>query len=301
MGHGSYSGEVHRSTTMKRLAEGTDFDYARRTFETPRSEWKVNELLDPQRKNQAGDHEGTITRESLDFPEHPNTTPIVIVLDVTGSMSSVPRQVIAELPKLMDALHEAGVPDPQVLVAAVGDAYCDALPLQIGQFESDNRIDEQINALVPEGGGGGGNHESYELMAYFLANYTHLDSVELRGEKGFCFFLADERVYAKISPKQVKDYMGEDIQGNIDTKDVFADLRMKFETYMLYGHGSTGHRGAHCMDENAGDEARGDYPGTYGWKALLDPEQVLFMDTPAELVHQVARTVVQRVGEKSEA
>lgn len=301
MGHGSYSGDVHRSTTLRSLAEGTDFSYAKDTFRQARSDWKVNPILDPKRENKAGDHTGLIIRESLATDEHPNPTSIAIILDVTGSMGRVPREVIAELPKLMDGLIEGGVPDPQVLIIAIGDAYSDTLPLQVGAFESDNRIDEQINAIVPEGGGGGGNHESYELAAYFLANHTHLDCVELHDQKGFAFFLADERVYAKVNAEQVKNLIGDEVQGNIDTKDVFADLKDKFETFMLYGHGASGRGGDHCMAEDAGDEARGSYPGSYGWKALLDPEQVLFMDAPKDLVTQIATTVVARVGEKAEA
>jgi hypothetical protein len=86
MGHGRYSGEIHRSTTMRRLASETDFGYSKDLSHKPRSQWKVNELLDPKRENQHGDHKGTIIRESLDFEEHPNTTPIVVAFDVTGSM-----------------------------------------------------------------------------------------------------------------------------------------------------------------------------------------------------------------------
>ena len=301
MGHGGYSSEVHRSVTMSRIAAGTDFDYSKNLLTQPRHERKAHETLDPKRQNQKGDNAGTIIRESLDFPEHPNTTPIVIVLDVTGSMASVPRQVITELPKLMEALHAAKVPDPQVLICAVGDAYSDTVPLQIGQFESDNRIDEQINNLFPEGGGGGGNHESYELMAYFLANYTHLDSVELRDTKGFCFFLADERVYSKVNGEQIKKLIDDTaaVETGTDTKDVFDDLKAKYEVFMLYGHGAGGEK--RCMDEDTGNPDAPLGRGTYGWKALLEPEQVIAMSRPVDLVTQVANIVATRVGEKAEA
>lgn len=305
MGHGRYSSEVHSSTTMKRLADGTDFTYSSDTLRRAPSERKPSPLLDPQQKNKAGDHEGTIIRESLDFPEHPNTTPIVVVLDVTGSMATVPRQIVAELPKLMQGLIDAGVPDPQVLIIANGDAYCDSVPVQIGQFESDNRIDEQINAIVLEGGGGGGNHESYDLIAWFLANKVHLDANEIRDEKGYVFFLADERLYGEIDATQVKKHFGDDIQGHIDTKDVFDALKEKFEVFMLYPHGTGGE---HCMDVSAGSKGGGSNEGewyggghsvgTYGWKALLDPEQVIHMKQPSELIQQVASIVATRVGEK---
>jgi hypothetical protein len=295
MGHGAYSGEVHRSTTMARLASGDDFNYSKRTYEKPRSEWKVNELLDPKRENQNGDHAGTIIRESLDFEEHPNTTPIVVVFDVTGSMRTVPRVIIQQLPKLIQTLLDAGVPDPQVLIGAIGDAYSDTLPIQVGQFESDNRIDEQIDKIVLEGGGGGSGEESYDLMAYFLANYTHLDSFELRGKKGFCFFIGDERVYRKVDGRQVKQHIGVDLpaerEGVIDTKDVFDDLQEKFQTYFL-------------MSEHGGYTKNHAVPGGqrhYGWSELVGEENILVMPDATHLTDRIAEIVKVREGELQEA
>lgn len=297
MGHGRYDGEVHRSTTMRRLAEGKDFGYSKTTHSQPRSEWKVNEMLDPKRQNQDGDHKGTIIRESLDFDEHPNTTPIVVVFDVTGSMASVPRVIVQQLPKLIQTLLDAGVPDPQVLVGAIGDAYSDTLPIQIGQFESDNRIDEQIDKIVLEGGGGGGNHESYDLMAYFLANYTHLDSFELRGKKGFCFFIADERLYAEVQPDQVKKHIGVDIPQAINTLDVFADLQEKFQTYLLMSE----HGGYTKADVVPKSVSRNDYGrGALGWAEALDEEQILVMPDATQVTERIAEIVKVREGELAE-
>ena len=304
MGHGAYSGHVHRSTTMRRLAEGTDFSYTKDTFEKPRDEWKVNELLDPKRENQNGDHAGTIIRESLDFDEHPNTTPIVVVFDVTGSMAQVPRLIVQQLPKLIETLLEAGVPDPQVLIGAIGDGYSDTLPIQIGQFESDNRIDEQIDKIVLEGGGGGGNHESYELMAYFLANYTHLDSLELRGKKGFCFFIGDERVYTTVNGDQIYKHIGEKLpdqkEGVLDTKDVFADLQEKFQTYLLMSeHG--GYTRADTVDTNSEGRFRNYDNRGIKWDQLLPLEQILVMRDASELTDRIAQIVKVREGELLEA
>ena len=39
--------------------------------------------------------------------------------------------------------------DPQILFGAIGDATCDRVPLQIGQFESDNRMDDDLGRIVP--------------------------------------------------------------------------------------------------------------------------------------------------------
>ena len=62
--------------------------------------------------------------------------------------------------------------DPQIMFGAIGDATCDRVPLQVGQFESDNRMDDDLGRIVLEGGGGGQMTESYELAMYFMARHT---------------------------------------------------------------------------------------------------------------------------------
>jgi hypothetical protein len=285
---------------MRRLAEGTDFGYSKDISSKPRDQWKVHETLDPKRQNQDGDHKGTIIRESLDFDEHPNTTPIIIAFDVTGSMRQVPRVIVEQLHTIIQALHDAKVPDPQVLVAAIGDAYSDTLPLQIGQFESDNRIDEQIDKLVLEGGGGGGNHESYELAAYFFANYVHMDAYELRGQKGLLFFIGDERIYAEVKPDQVKGLMGVELDQAVNTTDVFRDLKEKFEVFFLMSeHG--GYRKQDVVPVEVGQSRDNYYGGSLGWASVVDEEQILVVSNMKELATRIASLVATRRGELAEA
>ena len=76
-------------------------------------------------------------RECRDSDEHPETTPIIIALDVTGSMRRTPHEMIKDnFPKLMDALTQLNIKDPQLLFMAVGDHECDRYPIQVGQFEA---------------------------------------------------------------------------------------------------------------------------------------------------------------------
>jgi len=56
-------------------------------------------------------------REARDSDEHPNSVAIILGLDVTGSMGTIPEQLIKTgLPTVMSQIIDSGVPDPQVLV-----------------------------------------------------------------------------------------------------------------------------------------------------------------------------------------
>jgi len=56
----------------------------------------------------------------------------------------------------MKTLLEAGVTDPQILFMAVGNAVSDAAPLQVGQFESTEKLmDTWLVNMYLEGGGSG--------------------------------------------------------------------------------------------------------------------------------------------------
>ena len=84
-------------------------------------------------------------REARDSEEHPNSTPIAIGVDVTGSMGYLSSEIIKNsLNELMKKLYSTKlVEDPQLMFAAIGDTT-DEAPLQVTQFESDIRIAEQL-------------------------------------------------------------------------------------------------------------------------------------------------------------
>jgi hypothetical protein len=202
------------------------FEYER----IPRSDWSAPEDLDPKRLNTRGEN----MREALDTAEHPNATPIAVIFDVTGSMGNIPRVLQQKLPQLHGLLQRKGyVEDPEILFGAIGDAYSDRVPLQIGNFESDNRMDEQLEHLVLEGGGGGGNHESYELALYYLARHTRLDCVK-RGKKGYLFLIGDERTYARVDRAKVADVIGDVLEEHLTTERALAEAQAQFEVFYLF-------------------------------------------------------------------
>ena len=186
MGGGSWDSGMYDDATYDRVSSGVDdFDYTNKV--RAGAESGIHTTLDP--KTVAGPSSqlaGKNVRESRDSDEHPESLPVAIIFDVTGSMGGIPRMLQKKLANLMDVItQKAGVPDVQVLVGAVGDSYADEYPFQVGQFESDNRFDEQLRNIILEGGGGGQVMESYGLAYRFAAYHTATDAFDKRGKKGY--------------------------------------------------------------------------------------------------------------------
>src|SRR3954470_10735394 len=186
MGSGRWSPDTYPDRAPARAATGADtFAYSHAARQS--GNLRPHQSLDPTNLD---------VRESRDSAEHPESNAIIISLDVTGSMDRVVRGIHADLPRLHELLlgHQY-IPHPQICFAAVGDATCDRVPLQVGQFESDNRMDQNLENMILEGGGGGQKTESYELMLYVAARHTAIDCWEKRRRKGYLFMIGDETAY----------------------------------------------------------------------------------------------------------
>jgi hypothetical protein len=227
MGSGIWSHDTYRSRVTADAAAGrSTFAYSASAASTPRDSWKAHDSLDPK---------GIETRESRDSAEHPNATAIAVFFDVTGSMHVVPEQLQKKLPELFGLLLRKGfVTDPQIMMGAIGDAFADRVPLQVGQFESDNRIDDDLTNLLLEGGGGGGNHESYELALYIMARHTSIDCFEKHGRKGYLFIIGDERAYTVVSRGQVSDVIGDGLQEDISLADIVREVGQRYNVFYLH-------------------------------------------------------------------
>ena len=182
---------------------------------------------------------GVTVRESRDSDEHPQSLALAVLFDVTGSMGNVPRTLQAKLPGLLGLLMRKGyVEHPQILFGAVGDATCDRAPLQIGQFESDNRMDDDLGKILLEGGGGGQMRESYELAMYFMARHTAMDCLEKRGRRGYLFMIGDELAYPQVKKREIAKVIGGEPDEDITLEAIVAELKRKFEVYFIIPEGA---------------------------------------------------------------
>lgn len=224
MGSGVWSTDVYDAADRYRRTTGASaFAYSDSGART------VHPTLDPR----------GATRESRDSAEHPQSLAIAVLFDVTGSMGHVPRTLQAKLPQLLGLLLRQGYArDPQIMFGAIGDATCDRVPLQVGQFESDNRMDDDLGRIVLEGGGGGQMTESYELAMYFMARHTVTDCWEKRGRRGYLFLIGDELAYPRAKAREVQRLIGGDLREDVPLRQVVDEVTRRWDTYYLLPAGS---------------------------------------------------------------
>src|ERR1700690_992731 len=130
MGGGHYDGDVAREAR----STNTDvFAYDAHASGQGSAQREVHAILNPSGQE----------RECM------NTTPIVVAMDVTRSRGDDSRIIYAKLPMFLGQIELKNyVQGAAISFAAIGDATDgDKAPLQVGQFEADNRLDEVLSKI----------------------------------------------------------------------------------------------------------------------------------------------------------
>lgn len=176
-----------------------------------------------------------VIRECCDSEEHPNTLPVILALDVTGSMGDAAVEVAKKLNIIMIKLYEK-ISDVEFMVMGIGDLAYDDCPIQASQFESDIRIAEQLDKIYFEFGGGGNSFESYTAAWYFGSRHTKLDCLN-RGRKGIIITMGDEQLnpYLPLKGRRsgLMETTGDNLQSDVETKDLYDEASQKFNIYHL--------------------------------------------------------------------
>ncbi|MCC6624411.1 MAG: hypothetical protein IT385_24385 [Deltaproteobacteria bacterium] len=233
MGGGHYSLDIARSLRSSDR-EGGAFSYQAYTPGATSTPVGVHPLLNPFGK----------------VREVNNETPIVVALDVTRSRGDDTKLIYDKLPELMGQIELHGyVQGAGISVCAVGDADADRAPLQVSQFEADNRIDQNLERIWIEEGGGGTGQESYELAAYFYARTNCVRLAKGTGKKGYFFFTGDEGFYPRLDKSHVRRIIGDDMQEDLPAVEIFRRLQEKFNTFLIYPRKSLEERKANIDAE----------------------------------------------------
>jgi hypothetical protein len=215
MGSGTFDPNAYRTFAASTKGKSTDEIYTSRS---------IHANLNPL---------GVKVRESRDSTDNPNSTPLIVGIDVTGSMGIIADVLAREgLGTLFTGiLDRKPITDPHVMFMAIGDANCDKAPLQVSQFEADKRIIDQLTQIYLEHGGGGNNFESYNLPWYFAANHTVHDSMEKRGKRGYLFTVGDEEAPLDLTKDQIKQFIGDDLQTNVGTRDILSAAQRSYDIF----------------------------------------------------------------------
>lgn len=220
MGCGSFSSS---SFATYSLSKGRSYDSAtgRVTGQTYPAH-NIDEKMKPYK----------VMRECCNTDEHPNTIPVILALDVTGSMGSACRETAEALGAIMTDLYKR-FKDVQIMVMGIGDLAYDRAPIQISQFESDVRIAEWLDKIWLEFGGGGNTFESYSAAWYMGLYHTKLDAFDKQGRKGIIITMGDEPLNPYLPEGGIRSFVGDSLQGNVDTKELYSDACKKFDIFHI--------------------------------------------------------------------
>ena len=158
--YASYSTSVGRSYCASTGTFDDTYTNSSQAFTAQR----IDESMNPK----------NVMRECCDSDEHPATIPVILALDVTGSMGSTAIEVQKKLNPVMIEIYKR-IKDAEIMVMAIGDLAYDNSPIQMSQFESDIRIAENLDKIYFENGGGGNDYESYTAAWYMGLKHCKLD------------------------------------------------------------------------------------------------------------------------------
>lgn len=223
-----------------------------------------------------------VIRECRDSEEHPNTIPIILALDVTGSMGKAARTCAAKLDDIMTDLYK-DIVDVEFLMMGIGDLYYDKVPIQASQFESDIRILDQTSKIYFEGGGGPNGWESYTSAWYFGLYNTDLD-IWKRGRKGIIITLGDEPLNPYLDYRNLNNSLGCAVQSDIETGPLYKDASEKFDIYHI-----------NILDSDSGRGTIKDVKAS--WKKVLGENyfEGECKDLP-QLIGQIVRKSIGSIG-----
>lgn len=174
-------------------------------------------------------------RESFDSEDAPNSTPIIIAFDDTGSMGYLAQEIATNSLNrtILEIYDKKPVTNPHVCCATFGNKT-DNVPLQVTQFEADIRIAEQLLEFYIEGHGNGYSGDPY--VWYFAAKHTQIDCFDKRQKKGFLFTIGDDfckSTHTKGMEKwDVENVFGDKINTDLITSE--QAYKMACEKYNVF-------------------------------------------------------------------
>lgn len=263
MGHNSYnSTEASLRSTSK--------NYANATMDS------LFEQIKHRAKHSTMSPDSGKVKECRDSDAHPTSFPVILALDVTGSMRGIPQHFLASLlTKLISEIQTAGFDHTAILIMAIGDHYRDSDPFQVSEFESgDEQLDMWLKRIYPEGGGGGNGGESYHLAYKYADKFTISDHFEKRNQKGLLITIGDEPCHSTLEKNHQKSIFGPGEYKDETVNSLLEAASKKYDVYHL-----------HIMQGQEGKNSIG------FWKELLG-ENCIPVNNYEETSKHIAKLVI---------
>lgn len=221
MGSGSFSTSSYRDYSLLK-GKTYDVDSGRvsgQHFEAT----KIDSSLDPKLFK---------VRECVNNAEHPNTIPVILALDVTGSMGGACKETADALGVIVGNLYKE-IKDVEFCIMGIGDLAYDFAPIQMSQFESDVRIAESLDKLFIEHGGGGNAYESYTAAWYMGLLRTKLDCYDKQNRKGIIITMGDEPLNPYLPVGKLNYCVNASEQSDIETTGLYDRTKEKFDIFHI--------------------------------------------------------------------
>jgi hypothetical protein len=174
-------------------------------------------------------------RESRHSDANPASTPIILGLDLTGSMGPIAKDIAQNgLGVLIKEIFDRKpVSDPHIMFAGIGDVECDPIALQASQFEADATMIKQLEKLcLTQSGGGGNRWESYNGPWHLAAYHTDCDAWK-DGRKGFIFTFGDETPPPDFDSHWLKKIYGRENEPVATNAQLLEELHDKYHVFHL--------------------------------------------------------------------
>lgn len=170
--------------------------------------------------------------------------PIFSGYDGTGSMGGnveLAFNAIPEVDTMLVSLRSRY--NTQIASGVVQDVGDEHPVFQMSQFESDNRIAEQIRLLVPDHSGGDAT-EDYDLGLAFMMLATGADIAAFYGLKGYAMIVGDQIGRGNVTLESVEHHLGHKLQGKLLTTKAICQALLP-NWHMFYVHVGSGGGGHH--------------------------------------------------------
>jgi ribosomal protein S27AE len=198
-----------RGATKRKAAADRAKAHGPRTYEKKRG--PVEKIIDPSKH---------VRSESKN--------PLIIAVDVTGSMANWPFEIFDRLPLLYNTLSQYRE-DLEICFAAIGDAGYDDWPLQVTTFASSYDLEQLLLGIYGEGGGGDAP-ESYGLFAHWVNTHVKVPNIQ---EPPFLILFGDVSMHPKVPKAHLARYLGDQVEQDIDSIKTWQQISETWNIWFL--------------------------------------------------------------------